>query len=239
MPLLRIHPLNLGTIHRQKMTFCYLLEPGVKADVPLIAWYIEGAEKRILVDTGGCDPAEADPRWLPYRRTEDQRLEKALKKVGVGLEDIDLVLVTHLHWDHSGGVDLFPKARIIVQKEELDSAKNPFPIMSHGYIRHIVEDIPYELISGDTKITDGVEAVFIPGHTYGFQGVLVEGENQRYLIAGDTFGFFKNLESDPPMISGLYVDLKKYYESIEKIRSLEAEILPGHDFKVFDRQVYS
>jgi glyoxylase-like metal-dependent hydrolase (beta-lactamase superfamily II) len=83
-----------------------------------------------------------------------------------------------------------------------------------------------------------VKVLLIPGHTYGMQGVLVDGETKKYFIAGDTFGFFKNLETDPPLISGIYVDLKKYYESIEKISKLSAIILPGHDFKVFDKEVY-
>lgn len=238
MPSLKIHPLHVGTITRQKMTFCYWLEPGVIADVPLICWYIEGADKKILVDTGGGDPADAQPRWLPYTREKDQVLEKALGRRGVQCEDIDIVIVTHLHWDHSAGSKLFPRAQLIVQQDELNSARNPFPIMSHGYIKHIVEEVDYTVISGDKTIAPGVTVMRIPGHTYGFQGVLVEAEKQKYFIAGDTFGFFRNLETDPPTISGLYVDLKLYYESLKKIAGLSAFILPGHDFKVFDRTVY-
>jgi N-acyl homoserine lactone hydrolase len=238
MPSLRIHPVHVGTITRQKMAFCYWLEPGVSADVPLICWYIEGSGKKILVDTGGGDPAEAHPRCLPYKRQEDQVLEKALKKLGLGCEDIDVVIVTHLHWDHSAGNKLFPNAQLIVQEDELKSARNPYPVMSHGYIKHIVEEVDYTVISGDHKIADGVTTMLIPGHTYGLQGVLVEAKKERYFIASDTFGFFKNLESDPPTISGLYVDLKKYYDSLKKIAGLSAFILPGHDFKVFDRVFY-
>jgi len=239
MSSVKIRPLHIGTITRQKLIFYHWLEPGQLTEAPLISWYIEGSDKKILVDTGGGDPSKAHPKWLPYVREEDQSLENALKKIGLTCEDMDIVVTTHLHWDHCIGNDLFPNAEIIVQEEELKSARSPFPIAQYGYKKSIVEDVDYAVISGDKKIAEGVELIFTPGHTYGMQGVLVEAETEKYFIAGDTFGIFKNLEEDPPMISGIYVDLRKYYQSIEKITQLGAFILPGHDFKVFDREVYS
>lgn len=56
MSSIKIHPLRLGTITRQKNLFAYWLEPGTIIDAPLIAWYIEGSDKKILVDTGGETP---------------------------------------------------------------------------------------------------------------------------------------------------------------------------------------
>jgi len=238
MSSIKIHPLRVGTITRQTMMFAYWLDPGTIIDAPVIAWYIEGSTKKILVDTGGGDPPKMNPRYQPYRRENDQSIENALKKIGVNCEDIDIVIATHLHWDHSAGNDLFPGAKIIVQEEELRSARSPLPAAQHGYVKSIVEDINYTVISGDQKIADGVQVILTPGHTYGMQGVLVDAAERRYFIAGDTFGLFRNLESDPPLISGIYVDMRMYYESIGKMSKLEAFILPGHDSKVFDRKVY-
>jgi len=240
MSSLKIYPLHLGTITRQAMSFCYQLEPGKLMDAPIISWYIDGSDKKILVDTGGVAPSKAHPRWAPYRREEGQSIENVLRKFGLACEDIDIVIMTHLHWDHCGGNGLFRKAKIIVQQEELTAARSPFPISAHtfGHIRNMIEEIDYTIISGDKEIAEGVTAILTPGHSYGMQGVLVEAKNGRYLIAGDTFGLFKNLEQNPPMISGSYVDLRKYYESIEKIMKLSAFILPGHDFKVFEKEVY-
>jgi glyoxylase-like metal-dependent hydrolase (beta-lactamase superfamily II) len=238
MPSIKIHPLKVGCITRQTANFGYGLDPGKIIDVPVIAWYIEGSDKRILVDTGGGEPSKVHPRLNPYRREEDQSIENALKKIGVVCGDIDIVIATHLHWDHSAGNGMFPKAKIIVQEEELRSARSPFPIFAHAYIKKIIEDINYTIISGDKEIANGIQVILTPGHTYGLQGVLVEGSEKRYFIAGDTFGLFRNLESDPPLISGVYVDLQKYYESLKKISKLSAFILPGHDFRVFERKEY-
>lgn len=238
MSSIKIHPLRLGTITRQKNLFAYWLEPGTIIDAPLIAWYIEGSDKKILVDTGGGDPLKMSARYQPYRREKDESIENALQKIGVRLEDIDIVIATHLHWDHSAGNDLFPKAKIIVQSEELRTARSPLPAAQHGYVKSLVEDVNYTVVSGDQSVADGVQVILTPGHTYGMQGVLVEAAECRYFIAGDTYGLFRNLESDPPLISGIYVDMRMYYESVAKISKLDAFILPGHDAKVFDRDEY-
>jgi N-acyl homoserine lactone hydrolase len=236
--MLRIHPLNVGTITRPMSGFGYGFEPKV-IDVPLISWYIEGSDKKVLVDTGGGDPAKAPPRAAPYKREREQSLENALKRIGVKCEEIEVVVVTHLHWDHCGENDLFRKAKIFIQRRELESARSPFPITANGYIKKMVDEIDYTVISGDRRIAKGVKIIFAPGHTYGFQGVLVEGGARRVFIAGDTISFFKNLEQDPPLISAVYVDLKAYYKTLRKMAGLKADvILPGHDFKVFEKETY-
>jgi glyoxylase-like metal-dependent hydrolase (beta-lactamase superfamily II) len=237
MTSISIHPLHVGTITRPITNFCPWLEPKV-TDFPLICWYIEGSDKRILVDTGGEDPSKAHHRWQPYRREKDQSIESALKKVGVRCEDIDIVIITHLHWDHSGSNDLFPRAKIIVQEEELETARSPFPSTTHAYIRRVIDNVDYTVISGDKEVARGVNVLLTPGHTYGLQGVLVEGEKRRIFIAGDTLPLFANFEQDPPGISNIFVDLRKYYESLDKIARLSAFILPGHDPRVFERKVY-
>lgn len=91
----------------------------------MIAWYIEGSDKSILVDTGGGDPSEASPRWLPYPRKSEQTIENSLRKFGLSPSGIDIVLTTRLHWDHTRGNSLFDSRKIIVQEEELRYARLP------------------------------------------------------------------------------------------------------------------
>jgi N-acyl homoserine lactone hydrolase len=237
MSSIRIHPLHLGTLTRPKDQFGYRLQPGILIDVPLIAWYIDGAAKKILVDTGGLEPSEA-PLRAPYVRKKDQTIDNALRKIGVNFRDIDIVIMTHLHWDHCGGLPELSASQIIVQEEELLSARSPLPLYNNDDLKKIIYDIDYTVISGDKQIVEGVSVIFTPGHTYGLQGVLVEAETQRYFIAGDTFCLFECLNRKPPLISGIYVDLRSYYKSMERISGLSAFVLPGHDFKVFDKEIY-
>ncbi len=238
MGFLKIHPLHVGTITRPIVNFCQGLESGTVSDFPLICWYIEGSEKRILVDTGGGDPSKANPRVLPYRRENDQSIENALKKIGLKCDDIDIVIISHLHWDHSAGNRLFPKAKIIVQEEEWRAASSPSQDAVRPYPPDVIGNIDYTIVSGDREITEGVKVILTPGHTHGLQGVLVGSGTKRIFIASDTLPLFKNLEKDPPSISNIYVDLEKYRESLDKIGRLSAFILPGHDFRVFERKVY-
>jgi glyoxylase-like metal-dependent hydrolase (beta-lactamase superfamily II) len=233
----RIYPLHVGTITRQITNFCHGIEPGI-CDFPLIAWYIEGSDKRILVDTGGGDPSAVHVKLQPYKRNKEHSIEYALKKFGLTCADIEMVIMTHLHWDHSGDNRLFPNARFIVQEEELRTARDPFPNTIFAYIRDVVENVSYHTISGDVEIAKDVHLVLTPGHTYGLQGVLVNCEKKRIFLASDTLPLFKNIESDPPVISNLYVDIRSYYESLRKIQDLSAVVLPGHDFRVLDEEVY-
>lgn len=191
MKSLRVYPLHVGTITRPLANFCSAFEPGVVGDLPLISWYIEGSDKRILVDTGGGDPALAIPGWRPYRRDVDQTMEKALGKVGMRCEDIDIVVITHMHWDHTGGNMLFPRARIIVQEGELQYACSPEA--TGACLPGVVEDVEYTTVSGDAEIAEAVQVVLTPGHSHSLQGVLVQGDRRRIFIASDTIPLFKNL----------------------------------------------
>jgi N-acyl homoserine lactone hydrolase len=235
MSTLRIHPLHVGTVTRPIAKFCRALEPAI-VDLPLISWYIEGSNKRILVDTGGGDPASLPTQVRPYRREKDQTIQNALRKIGVNYEQIDIVIVTHLHWDHVGENNLFPKEKLIIQSEELRSV-SLFPVAEKADTRDAREKVACTVISGDTEVAKGVKAILTPGHTYGLQGVLVEGK-ARFFIASDTLPLFKNIESDPPIRSEIYVDLDQYQATIKRITDLSAFVLPGHDFRVFERAVY-
>lgn len=235
MARLRLYPLHLGTIWRPIAKFCPGLDPDKISGLPLIAWYIEGTDKKVLVDTGGGDPSQANQRWLPYNREEHQTLESALRKVGIGCEEIDIVVVSHLHWDHCNGNSLFPEAQLVVQEHELRQARMPESI---GLCSPEIVDLDYTVVSGDTDITEGVRVILTPGHTRGLQGVLVQCSQRKLFLPSDTLPLYDNLKGNPYIASDISDDRESYTASLSKIASLGAVILPSHDSRVLESRVY-
>lgn len=248
---LYIVPLCLGHIIRDKSAFTYLSGMGVTVSLPIIAWFIGGAEQKILVDTGVKTPEQTADFHHPMRQTEEQKLHTALEMIGLHPDDIDIVINTHLHWDHCSNNHLFQRARFFVQREELRYAASPLPIHTKGYdlqnngMGPPLNNCRLEVVDGDVEIAPGVTLIYTPGHTPGSQGVLVGSTKGKVFLAGDTIPLFENWKGptgDPnPLPNGVHVDLEVYYRTFAKIQQLVKNvdvILPGHDPLVFNRLRY-
>ena len=240
-----IRPLHLGTIGRDKSILTFLKNMGTPIDVPLVAWYIEGRGQRILVDTGGHDPARTD--WhQPYRREAGQDPVSRLAALGVRPEDIDILILTHLHWDHASNMHLFPKARVIVQREELRFAAAPLPFIDWPYRilpPFSLDSERFEAIDGDAKIAEGVSVHLTPGHTPGIQGVAVRTSSAVYFLASDNVPLAESWNAKekygiPRWPNGLHVNLDAYAKSLRRIEDLGDIILPCHDWSVLERKEY-
>ena len=196
-----------------------------------IIW--KGRIHKILVDTGGAQPDGV--KWQPYYRTERESLDQALQDIGVSPEEIDMVILTHLHWDHASNNRLFPRARFIVQKKEYDYLMAPEPEVKPGYDLSRVLKTKYELVDGDSDIIPGISVVLAPGHSAGMQCVVVETRAGKYILGGDLITLFENWEAKPHVPNGVHYDLKTILESLDKIDRIQGAVLPGHDQEVFDR----
>jgi len=117
-----IIPIDLGDTSAAKSLFYLRRGLGEIEHSKRVAAYIGGAKKKIIVDTGAPD-LERCLKYHPYSKPEPVRREQGivaqLAKAGVKPEEIDIVVLTHLHWDHVGGVTEFPNAEFIVSKKEL------------------------------------------------------------------------------------------------------------------------
>ncbi len=250
MSALRIRPLSAGRFMAlEKSNFTYGMNQGVKIQPPVLMWFIEGAGKNILVDTGCSDPEWASRYHHPLERKVHEYPIKAIEGLGLKPEDIDIVVNTHLHWDHCFNNHLFPNARILVQEEELRYAISPLPCHALYYESQLLGMTPpwikaldrIETVDGELEIEKGITLVLLPGHTPGIQGVLVELESGRCLIAGDNCPLFENLEGNEqgiPIPSGIHVDLRDYYYSLKEMESISDMVLPGHDQRVLEKEVY-
>jgi N-acyl homoserine lactone hydrolase len=172
-----------------------------------------------------------------------------LKKSGVNVEDVELVVNTHLHWDHCFNNEMFRKARIFVQKRELEYAISPLPVHWVYYESHQLALRASWLnsidrivaIEGDDNLLPGIDLVTLPGHTPGMQGVLVNTAGGRYLIASDCIGLFENWTGNSihkHIPSGIHHSLEDYYKTFSKMEKICDHVLPGHDPLVFEHQEY-
>jgi len=244
-----ILPIFVGTMSQtEKSNLTYGRDQGKKIDVCSLMYFLKGGQELIMVDTGMSDPDWASKYHHPSSRNESQDPITALSRLGVAPEEINIVICTHLHWDHCFNNSLFTKARIIIQKDEIQYALFPLPIhalyyeaFSIGMTPSWLKDISrFEIIDGDRDIAPGISVVKIPSHTPGFQGVNVKTEKGNYLIGSDFCPLFENWpgRDKEPIPSGIYVNLLDYYKSFEKVNLFADFILPSHDLRVLEHESY-
>jgi glyoxylase-like metal-dependent hydrolase (beta-lactamase superfamily II) len=169
-----------------------------RISLSLTALLIRANDKNILVDTGlGPKGDEKFERMFAVERTPT--IFESLKRLGLGPDDIDLVINTHLHFDHAGGNTIreedgrvrpaFPKARYVIQRGEFEDASRANERTRASYraenftpIAHIDQ---WEFLHGDTELVPGVTAVVTAGHTRCHQSVKIESEGQAAFFLGD------------------------------------------------------
>lgn len=230
-----IYPLRLGTITRDKSNMTFMRNQGKIEEYPLTAWYVTDGSRKIVVDTGGCAP---DRRYQPYVRTPDQELDAQFTKLGVDCGEITDVILTHLHWDHAGGNHFFKNAVFYIQRAELQYAAAPLEIHRQSYDLPLIFRTEYRMLNGDQELFEGISVIVTPGHSPGSQCVLVATAAGPHLIAGDLVGLYECYECDPMLCSSFHTDLIAYYDSLHRVKRLGMRVLPGHEWKVFERERY-
>jgi N-acyl homoserine lactone hydrolase len=170
--------------------------------MPVYVHVIDHPDARVLVDTGMTElhpaVADMDPRLRP------------LSEQDFDLAGVDIVVNTHLHFDHCGGNRLFVGKPIYVQRQELEDARS----QDHYTIRAWVDapGVQYVPVDGELELLPGVRLVPAPGHTRGTQVVVVETGGRPVVIAGDAAVWFGEL--DEPRTEGQ-----------RRIRALDPELV--------------
>jgi N-acyl homoserine lactone hydrolase len=230
-----------------------LLDGSWSEPLPILAWAIETANGVIVVDTGetaGTKETGYFPRWHPYFRLAvrfdvepEQEIGPQLLAVGISPLDVRTVIMTHLHTDHAGGLGHFPRAEILVSKEELTLASG-FAGRLRGYLSDRWPDWfaptsigfdspPFENFGPCQRITpDGnVIVVATPGHTPGHVSVIVLDEEIDYFLAGDTTYAQQSLLDE--LVDGVSpsesVSLATLRMILKYAQSHRTVYLPSHD----------
>jgi len=209
---------------------------------------IDHPEATILWDTGS-HPEAGDGYWpaqafeaFAHVDAAERDLETALDDVGYGVGDVDMVVQSHLHLDHAGGLYNFEgtDVPVYVHRREIEhaylSAKTPA-----GDTAYIPADFDRELnwrvVEGERQLLPGIELLELPGHSPGLLGAHVEQED--LLIAGDEAFLAPNYEQGREMGSSIVYDSRAWAESRRKLLDIErrtgATVLYGHDPAQFER----
>ena len=236
---------------------CYASSPGVpvselvvggpkdvRVDIAMVIWLIRGGGRTILFDSG----FHRDTFLKDFPMTDYLRPDEAVKTAGVEPGEVTDVVISHAHWDHIGGIDLFPKAAVWIQKEEyryytMDAWQ---PGGQHGGIdpedvKQLVQlntEGRLRLVEGDNvEILPGISAYTGARHTYASQYLRVDG-NPPFVLASDNCYFYLNLSSHLPSATFSEADHAANVAAQSRMIALAGSaerVVPGHDALQFQK----
>jgi glyoxylase-like metal-dependent hydrolase (beta-lactamase superfamily II) len=218
---------------------------GEKINIAMVIWLIRGGGHNILFDSG----YHRDTFLKYFPSTEYMRPDEAVKLAGVQPAEITDIVISHSHWDHLGGIDLFPKANVWIQKEEFRYYTGAAwqPGGNHGGIDP--EDVK-ELVRINTEgrlhLVDGDNVEIFPGiraytgghHTYASQYIRVEG-SPTFVLASDNCYLYRNLAEHKASAtfsdSDHAANIKNQERMIQLAGGNPDRVIPGHDALQFQK----
>jgi glyoxylase-like metal-dependent hydrolase (beta-lactamase superfamily II) len=220
--------------------------PCVRSDlerdkpVAYILWLIEGPDGAVVVDTG-YHPNYVAPEWAQGKIFIEP--PTLLAELGIKVDEIKTVIVTHFHQDHFTGFDYFPNANFVIQRAELEFWTGP--LMRHEIfdkqirpkVRPALEKLKekgrVELIDGDIELHPGLELLKAGGHTPGSQMVAVQTKAGKAVLCGDIAYTYKNVRDHIPV--GWYYNLADTVIALERALTTATRpdlVFPNHDTEV-------
>ena len=204
-------------------------------------WAIVGAGRVFVVDTG-FDADSGGRRG----RTLLRPVGEGLKAVGIDPDRVEDVVVSHMHYDHAGNRDLFPRARYHIQDAEMANCTGR--CMCHSFLRRSFEpddvtamvrrvfDGRVQFHDGDGELAPGITLHLLGGHSKGLQVVRVRTRRGWVVIASDATHFYAHLEQERPFPTIYDVgDMLEGLRTLRRLASSPRHIVPGHDPLVLER----
>jgi len=242
LPQYEVFAVRYATVHRQRSENFIVRDPH-DGPMPMdyFVWLIRGSDRQYLVDLGfNADAAKARGRQLLRSPIA------GLAPLGVAPQQVTDVIITHMHYDHAGNIDLVPGARLHLQEKELQYAVSKFMTfkpLRHAYSARDVEMMVKRLYNdeivfhdGDSRLAPGVELVHIGGHTLGLQSVRVHTARGWVVLASDASHYYDNIlnESPFPVVHDVG-DMLAGHRRLMTLGESPSHVIPGHDPLVMRR----
>lgn len=255
---LTIRPINTGFVTTMPKQYLYhhSTTPYLshvsdeRIEMPCFTYLVEGGDKLLLVDTGMAWTERASKYHHPgSRQPEGMSIVDQLAKINYKPEDIEIVVFTHLHWDHMYYMEKFTNAEFFVHEKEYAFALDPIPLYYKSYEHPALglvrpfEGMEMHPVSGETEIMKGVRVFETPGHSPGHQCVEIDTKDGSYICCGDAVFILANFDPIPEIHynitpPGRYANIIESWHSIEKIKNRVARIdllLPCHEAGLLKR----
>jgi len=241
-----VYALCGGLIDLDRSAFFCDVAPGARVTVPVICFLIAHPRGHVLVDTGVHRQAIADPVGrLGERRADLFRLRSAatdevvsqLALLGIAPDDVRYVVNSHFHFDHCGGNEFFPRAAFLVQRPEMEAARQ---VLAGATLRYspspadFDHPLDYRLVDGEHDVFGDGQVVLLPtyGHTPGHQSVRVRaGKGPGLVLTADACYTRENMDRD--VLPNVLWDAPEMSRSLAMLRQLRdrhgATVIYGHD----------
>ena len=223
-------------------SFIFDDHPAAAHGMDYYVWVLASGDRRIVVDTG-YDAAEGARRDRPVLRDPAE----ALAALDLDPGTVEDVIITHLHYDHAGGLSRFPAARFHLQAAEMAFATGPcmcHPVMQMPFTADHVCEMVQNVYSGrvafhegSAQVAPGVRVHRTGGHSRGLQVVEVATADGPLCLASDAAHYYENFQAGKPF--PIVVDAEDMVRGFDTIRRLagsdDDRVIPGHDPLVTER----
>jgi len=217
-------------------------EPDRDVQMDYFFWVVRNDERTVLIDTG-FTPEVGRSRG----RTMTCPVPEALQRLHVDPAEVDTVVITHAHYDHTGNLGLFDRAQVVISGRELDfwtgayAHRVQFAHSAHWPDVELLADLDragrVTRVDGRHRLTDGIELMVVGGHTPGQLIVRVSTDWGSALLASDAVHYYDELDDDRPFV--VVADLEQMYRGFDTVAEIAAEpgvaLVAGHDPLVLSR----
>lgn len=217
---------------------------GERTDLAMMFWVIRepGPGGRVILFDAGFYRDKFMSQWKPRDYVSPAQ---AVGRLGIEPGDVSDIILSHIHWDHADGVDLFPGARVRLQQQEYDYYVGPGGAPLHPAIDSLDAAMLFKFdtegrvvkIPGDgAEVLPGIHAYLGGKHTYASEYLTVPTRSGTVVLASDNVYLYRNLDDHRPIAQTLdSLSNLAAQQRMLRLASTRSLIVPGHDPLVFER----